>query len=138
MLLSLHLNVWRYKCINISIYFYMSHDIQMSVCVRAYVRTLHALWQIEFTPEQMLIHIFPARKAVALHQKTVSICWLLTNTILNLTYLPFLSLPLATDKCLHTHTHTHTCTCMRVHLMIVYPINCRYFGEGVLEWERWV
>lgn len=54
----------------------MSHDIQMSVCVRAYVH-IHYM-HLDKSNYSQANAIFPARKAVALHQKTVSICWLLT------------------------------------------------------------
>lgn len=140
MLLSLHLNVWRYKCINIPIYFYMSMIYKcLCVCERMCLYITSQMLFIFSLPKMQWHYIRRllayAWKPVAtdVREEKLAYVTIQLNSELDLSC-PFS--PPATDKCLHTHTHT--CTCMRVHLMIVYPINCLYFGEGVLEWEGWV
>lgn len=142
MLLCLHLNVWHYKCMNIPIYFYMSM-IYRCLCVCEW---LHAPWQ-NLSLSKSYPYFPRKNNAAALLQKTVSVCLLsggywrdvqLLGICNHLTPHLFFGtcfiLSPATDECLHTHKHT--CTCMRVQLMIVYPINCLYFGERSLRMRR--
>lgn len=127
MLLSLHLNVWQYKCINIPIYFYMFMIYRcLCVCERTCLYITCTLTNLTYSQANAIHILNPLplqKKALALHLRTVSIClrtggyWrargdisICNHSILNLIYLGFLSLP-QTKACTHTHTHipAHVC-----------------------------
>ncbi len=142
MLLSLHLNVWQHKCINIPIYFYMSMIYRcLCVCECMCLNVTRTLTN-QTSSRANAIHIFTPENAVALHYKTVSIClktggyWCAQGEIIYITIQldseldwSALSFPSPSVRQMLAHTHTY------LHMYACTPYDC-VSNKLSLLWRR--